>query len=137
MKRLGNFTAILVATLFIALSLSSNVSANKAELLTDLNNYAQTSEKADFSKVEVKGNRLIVHIDDGYVETVNEYGLESYLQNTYKQVNKYQKKNNTNLAIDFKDKASGTFAKSSHSGKGWYKSSDGKSNFNFKTGEVE
>ncbi|MDO5009150.1 MAG: hypothetical protein Q4E15_09655 [Lactobacillus johnsonii] len=119
---------------------STTIWASKSGLVTELNSYAQTNENADFKKVEVKGNTLTVYIADDYVETVNDYGLESYLEDTYKQVNKYQKKNNTKLSIVFKDKASGTFAKSSYSGKGWFKSTDTtgeKYNFNFKTGEVD
>lgn len=140
MNKLNRILTALITVFCIALT-PLTVSANKnSDLINDLNNYATNDENSDFDKVQIKGKDLIVYISDDYVETVDDYGLESYLQDTYKQVNKFQKKNNTKLSVVFRDKASGVFAKSSHSGKGWYKSlgSDGdKNDFNFKTGEVE
>lgn len=133
------FVFFISLTLGLFLS-SATVWASKSNLVTELNNYAQTNENADFKKADLKGNNLIVYIEDDYVEAVNDYGLESYLEDTYKQINKYQKKNNTKLLVVFKDKASGTFAKSSYAGKGWFKSTDTtneKYNFNFKTGDVD
>ena len=140
MNKLNRILTALITVFCIALT-PLTVSANKnSDLINDLNNYATNDENSDFDKVQIKGKDLIVYISDDYVETVDDYGLESYLQDTYKQVNKFQKKNNTKLSVVFRDKASGVFEKSSHSGKGWYKSlgSDGdKNDFNFKTGEVE
>lgn len=140
MNKLNRILTALITVFCIALT-PLTVSANKnSDLINDLNNYATNDENSDFDKVQIKGKDLIVYISDDYVETVDDYGLESYLQDTYKQVNKFQKKNNTKLSVVFRDKASGVFAKSSHSGKGWYKSlgSDGdKNDFNFKTGEAE
>lgn len=140
MNKLNRILTALITVFCIALT-PLTVSANKnSDLINDLNNYAINDENSDFDKVQIKGKDLIVYISDDYVETVDDYGLESYLQDTYKQVNKFQKKNNTKLSVVFRDKASGVFAKSSHSGKGWYKSlgSDGdKNDFNFKTGEAE
>ena len=110
------FVFFISLTLGLFLS-STTVWASKSNLVTELNNYAQTNENADFKKIDLKGNNLIVYIEDDYVEAVNDYGLESYLEDTYKQI-----------------------AKSSYAGKGWFKSTDTtneKYNFNFKTGDVD
>lgn len=137
MRRLKLHFLMLAVLLLGLVSFSSTASASKSGLVKSLNKFAQSDEDANFTMAEIKGKKLVIHIDDEYVEKVNENGLQSYLQDTYKQVHKYQKKNGTKLSIVFKDKASGTLAKSSSSGKGWYKHATDKEKFNFKTGQVE
>lgn len=119
---------------------SSN--ANNSKMLSALNTYAKTNENADFKPAKLQKGRLVIMIDDDYVEPpVTSAGLSSYIEDTYKQVSKYQKKYKTHLNIIFKDKSNGTIAKSSYHGHGWYKdledSDPMKYNYNFRTGEDE
>lgn len=133
------FILVFLST-FIFYNSTSASANNRPDLINNLNNYAQQNENADFERAELKGNNLVIYIADDYVEPVNDFGLESYLHDTYNQINKFQKKNHTKFSIEFNDKESGKIAKSSYSGKGWFKSNDSsntKYDFNYKTGDVD
>lgn len=117
-------------------------SSQKTKLQKKFTNYTDKWDSI-FEKAEVRKNKIVITFDDDDVEApVADAGLEAVLENSYSKANKIQKQCNTRLPYEFKDKSSGTFAKSSHSGKGWFKElSNGEFNdkmkFNFKTGDAE
>lgn len=116
-------------------------SSQRTKLKNELNQYTQ-KEDASFNHFEVKKDKIIISYSDADVESpVTNAGLESVLETSYEAAQKSQKKCGTKLPYEFKDKSSGTIAKSSYLGEGWYKQlSDGshqKIKFNFKTGDAE
>ena len=115
--------------------------SQQTNLTNKLNQYTQR-EDASFNHFEVRKDKIIITYDDADVEApVQDAGLESVLETSYKDAQKYQKECKTKLPYEFKDKSSGTIAKSSYSGNGWFKElSNGANNdtmkFNFDTGET-
>ena len=149
MKKLRLFIAGLFA-LFLLADCSDRSSQQKQYMATssqqtklknELNQYTK-KEDASFNRFEVKKDKIIITYSDADVESpVTNAGFESVLENSYEDAQKYQKKCDTQLPYEFKDKSSGVIAKSSYSGKGWYKQlSDGshqKIKLDFKTGDAE
>lgn len=122
---------------------SYSISSSQQEKLTNkLKPYMQ-KEDASFNKAKVTKDKIIIYFDDDDVEApVTDNGLKSVLETSYQDAQKYQKQCGTKLPYEFKDKSSGTIAKCSNGGNGWFKElSNGvnneKTKLNFKSGETE
>lgn len=126
--RLLLFTIIVFLALFIPATASASVNS---DLSGDLNQYAQTNEKADFTKAMVKGKTITVTVDNSYVESpVEEMGRESFMSDVFSQVKKIQKKHGTKYTLIVKDKKSGKLAKANYKGSGWVRNSNDKTETN-------
>lgn len=123
---------LIVAVAFTALSISTTTNADtNSDLSNDLNQYAQTNEKADFTKAIVKGKTITVTVDNSYVESpVEEVGRESFMSDVFSQVKKIQKKHGTKYTLVVKDKKSGKLAKANYKGNGWVRNSNDKTETN-------
>lgn len=126
--RLLLFTIIIFLALFIPATASASVNS---DLSGDLNQYAQTNEKADFTKAMVKRKTITVTVDNSYVESpVEEMGRESFMSDVFSQVKKIQKKHGTKYTLIVKDKKSGKLAKANYKGSGWVRNSNDKTETN-------
>lgn len=118
------FTIFTILLLLFTLPVVANASKN-SDLSSDLNNYAQNNEDADFTKATVKGKTITVTVDNSYVEDpVKEVGREAFMSDVFSQVKKIQKKHGTKYTLIIKDKKSGKLAKSNYKGDGWVKNSN-------------
>lgn len=118
------FTLFTILLLLFTLPVVANASKN-SDLSSDLNNYAQNSEDADFTKATVRGKTITVTVDNSYVEDpVKEVGREAFMSDVFSQVKKIQKKHGTKYTLIIKDKKSGKLAKSNYKGDGWVKNSN-------------
>ena len=128
-KRILLSTILTMILLFVspeAISVSKN-----SDLSSDLNNYAQNDENADFKKAVVKGKTITVTVDDSYVEDpVEELGRESFMSDVFSQVKKIQKGHGTKYTLIIKDKKSGKLAKANYKGNGWVRNSNDKTEKN-------
>lgn len=122
----------LTAMVLLALSIPATASASvNTDLSSDLNQYAQTNENADFTKATVKGKTITVTVDNSYVESpVEEVGRESFMSDVFSQVKKIQKKHGTKYTLIVKDKKSGKLAKANYKGNGWVRNSNDKAETN-------
>lgn len=122
-KRILLSTILTVILLFVS---PEAISASKnSDLSSDLNNYAQNDENADFKKAVVKGKTITVTVDDSYVEDpVEELGRESFISDVFSQVKKIQKGHGTKYTLIIKDKKSGKLAKANYKGNGWVRNSN-------------
>ncbi len=122
-KRILLSTILTVILLFVS---PEAISASKnSDLSSDLNNYAQNDENADFKKAVVKGKTITVTVDDSYVEDpVEELGRESFMSDVFSQVKKIQKGHGTKYTLIIKDKKSGKLAKANYKGNGWVRNSN-------------
>ena len=100
-KRILLSTILTMILLFVS---PEAISASKnSDLLSDLNNYAQNDENADFKKAVVKGKTITVTVDDSYVEDpVEELGRESFMSDVFSQVKKIQKGHGTKYTLIIK-----------------------------------
>ena len=123
---------LIITVAFMTLSISTLANADtNSDLSNDLNQYAQTNEKADFTKATVKGKTITVTVDHSYVESpVEEMGRESFMSDVFSQVKKIQKKHNTKYTLIVKDKKSGKLAKANYKGNGWVRNSNDKTETN-------
>lgn len=122
-KRILLSTILTMILLFVS---PEAISASKnSDLSSDLNNYAQNDENADFKKAVVKGKTITVTVDDSYVEDpVEEVGRESFMSDVFSQVKNIQKKHKTKYTLIIKDKKSGKLAKANYKGNGWVRNSN-------------
>lgn len=122
-KRILLSTILTMILLFVS---PEAISASKnSDLSSDLNNYAQNDENADFKKAVVKGKTITVTVDDSYVEDpVEELGRESFMSDVFSQVKKIQKGHGTKYTLIIKDKKSGKLAKANYKGNGWVRNSN-------------
>lgn len=128
-KRILLSTILTVILLFVS---PEAISASKnSDLSSDLNNYAQNDENADFKKAVVKGKTITVTVDNSYVESpVKELGRESFMSDVFSQVKKIQKNHGTKYTLIIKDKKSGKLAKANYKGSGWVRNSNDKTEKN-------
>lgn len=128
-KRILLSTILTVILLFVS---PEAISASKnSDLSSDLNNYAQNDENADFKKAVVKGKTITVTVDNSYVESpVKELGRESFMSDVFSQVKKIQKNHGTKYTLIIKDKKSEKLAKANYKGSGWVRNSNDKTEKN-------
>lgn len=93
--------------------------ADAKKVVKALQDYANNNEAdAMYQKAELKDGKLIILLDKDALTGVAISGERAYLQNTYKQVNKFQDKYHTKMPMVFKDSELGKVAWTKYNGKG-------------------